>query len=116
MSNDEFEIIPEHREWLEALTDHVILEATDDEENRTPSGLVVPASAARAENGYQRFRVIAVGPMVGEDRLAGEPDDVQVEPGDLVLAPMSELGLYREAGQTYYITRYDMIAAVIREA
>lgn len=115
MADDEFEILPdgENRESLEAVGDHLILEAADAEENRTPSGLVIPASAAKTDNGYHRFRVLAVGPACNEDRV-GELNETPIHPGDLVLAPADELGIYRENGQTYYIAHYDLIAAVIR--
>lgn len=118
MSKDDFEVIPEgsNRESLEALSDHLILEASDHaSESRTPSGLLIPASAAKVENGYQRYRVIAVGPMVGDERVGGLGES-PIQPGDLVLAPASELGVYRENGQSYYIAHYDLIAAVIRRA
>lgn len=115
MSDDDFEILPDdgNRESLEAVGDHLILEATDADENRTPSGLVIPASAAKADNGYQRFRVLAVGPDCNDSQV-GDVVDPPIHPGDLVLAPVDELGIYRENGQTYYIAHYDLIAAVIR--
>ena len=113
---DDFEIRrDDDHESLEALSDHLILESAIDNESRTPSGLLIPASAAKQDNGFQRFRVIAAGPVCNDERVAdlGNPT---IEPGDLVLAPADDLGIYRESGQTYYIASYDMIAAVIREA
>lgn len=101
-------------ESLEALSDHVILEPSEQDENRTPSGLYIPASAASSQHGYQRFRVLAVGPMCTDDRLSEFPEP-NIEPGDAVLAPLDELRPYRESGQTYYIAHYEMIAAVIRK-
>lgn len=100
-------------EQLDALGDHLILEIDTGNEDRTPSGLVLPKTAAPPANSYRRFRVLAVGPMCTEDRLSEIPEP-ELGPGDLVIAPLDELGLYREGGVTYYIGRYDMIAAIIR--
>lgn len=102
-------------EQLEALGDHLLLEAFGGEEERTPTGLVLPQSALPPANGYRRFRVLAVGPLCSDDRTSEIPETT-LGPGDIVVAPAAELGLYREAGLTYYIARYDEIAAVIRRA
>ncbi len=100
-------------EELEALGDHLLLEALGIEEERTPTGLVLPQSALPPSNGYRRFRVLAVGPLCSDEQTAEIPEPT-VGPGDIVIAPTTELGLYREAGLTYYIARYDELAAVIR--
>ena len=107
---EEFELDTQE---LEALTDHLILEAMDNEDDRTPSGLVIPKSAAIPKNGFRRYRVLAAGPYCTDDRTSEFPEPL-VEPGDVVLAPADEIGVYREGGITYYICNFDMIAAVIR--
>lgn len=101
-------------EQLEALGDHVILEEVEAAENRTPSGLLIPASALQPKNGYRRYRVLAVGPYCSDDRISEFPEP-SIQPGDIVVAPSDELGSYREGGQTLYIAQYEAIAAVIRE-
>lgn len=50
--------------------------------------------------------------MVGDERV-GCLNEPPIEPGDLVLTPADELGVYRENGQSYYIAHHDLIAAVI---
>jgi len=113
---DDFEdpIDPMGGEWLEALSDHLVLEVINEGEDRTPSGLLIPKSAAQPKQGYRRFRVLAAGPMCTDDRVSEFPEQ-SVEPGDTVLAPIDELGYYREAGHVYYVAHYEMIAAVIRD-
>ena len=112
--NDEFSEAENGGEWLEALGDHLILETFEADDDRTPSGLLIPASAQQSSSGYRRFRVLAAGPLCSEDRLSEIPEP-GVQPGDIVLAPVEELGVYRESGQTYYICHYELVAAVIRE-
>jgi co-chaperonin GroES (HSP10) len=106
---------PETRasEALVALGDHLILEDFEPREDRTPSGLLIPKSAVQPENGYRRFRVIAVGPLCSDDRTAEIPEP-EIHPGDIVLAPSGELGTYRESGHTYYVAQYNLIAAIIQ--
>lgn len=105
--------LDEGSEELEALGDHLILELAGPEEDRTPSGLLIPKSASQPPNGYARFRVLAAGPFCSEDRVSEFPEP-SVGPGDLVLAPTGDLGLYREGGITYFIATFEQIAAVIR--
>jgi co-chaperonin GroES (HSP10) len=100
--------------WIEALGDHVILEECDPGENRTPSGLVIPANVSLPKGSYKRFRVIAVGPLCSDDRLSEFPEP-SLRVGEIVLAPVDELGTYRDGKNLYYIAHYELLAAVMRE-
>jgi len=100
--------------WIEALGDHVILEEFEPGENRTPSGLVIPANVSHPKGSYKKFRVIAVGPLCSEDRLSEFPEP-SLKVGDIVLAPVDELGTYRDGKNLYYIAHYELLAAVLRE-
>lgn len=100
--------------WIEALGDHVILEEYDPGENRTPTGLVIPANVSLPKGAYKRFRVVAVGPLCSDDRLSEYPEP-SLHVGDIVLAPVDDLGTYRDGKNLYYIAHYELVAAVLRE-
>jgi chaperonin GroES len=65
---------------LQPLGDKVVVQATEDAESRTPSGLVIPDTAKEKP---QIGEVIAVGPGARDDDGERIPMDVSV--GDKVL-------------------------------
>jgi len=99
---------------IEALADWVVLEALASNEDTTPSGLLIPASASKAPNLYQKFRVVSAGPEVTEDRISEYPDPALL-PGDVVFVILDETGALRYGGVEYRICRYDHIAAIVRD-
>lgn len=99
---------------IEALADWVILEALASNEDHTPSGLLIPASASKSGEIYQKFRVVSAGPEVTEDRISEFPDPALLS-GDVVFVILDDTGMLRYSGIEYRICRYDHIAAIVRD-
>jgi len=114
LEEEQFIHAEESSPWLEALGSYVILESVEPKEQKTVTGLVIPPTAQPPKGAYGKYRVVAVGPLCSEDRISEFPDP-SLSPGDLVLAPVDEVKIYREGNRVFYIVDYELIAAIVRE-
>lgn len=99
---------------LQALSDYVILEALGSTEDQTPSGILIPVTAAKNTTIYQRFRVVSVGEECTSDHMSEIPDPA-LEPGDIVFVQPDNAGVLRYGGIEYRICRFEAIAAVVHD-
>ena len=93
---------------LQPLGDRVVVKAKDDDEARTPSGLVIPDTAKEKP---QLGEVLAVGPGAFED---GERVPMDVEVGDLVVYSKYGGTEVKYEGNEYLILSARDLLAVIR--
>jgi chaperonin GroES len=93
---------------LQPLGDRVVVKAKDDDEARTPSGLVIPDTAKEKP---QLGEVLAVGPGAFED---GERVPMDVEVGDLVVYSKYGGTEVKFEGDEYLILSARDLLAVIR--
>jgi len=93
---------------LQPLGDRVVVKAKDEEESRTPSGLVIPDTAKEKP---QVGEVLAVGPGEFQD---GERLPMDVEVGDLVVYSKYGGTEVKYEGEDYLILSSRDVLAVIR--
>ena len=93
---------------LQPLGDRVVVKAKDEEESRTPSGLVIPDTAKEKP---QVGEVLAVGPGDFQD---GERLPMDVEVGDLVVYSKYGGTEVKFEGEDYLILSSRDVLAVIR--
>jgi chaperonin GroES len=93
---------------LQPLGDRVVVKAKDDEESRTPSGLVIPDTAKEKP---QVGEVLAVGPGDFQD---GERLPMDVEVGDLVVYSKYGGTEVKYENEDYLILSSRDVLAVIR--
>jgi chaperonin GroES len=92
---------------LQPLGDRVVVKARDDDEARTPSGLVIPDTAKEKP---QLGEVLAVGPGAFED---GERVPMDVAVGDLVVYSKYGGTEVKYEGEDYLILSARDLLAVI---
>ena len=97
---------------LQALSDYVILEALGSTEDQTPSGILIPVTAAKNTAIFQRFRGVSVGEECSSDHVSEIPEPA-LEPGDIVFVQPDSAGVLRYNGVEYRVCRYEAIAAVV---
>ena len=93
---------------LQPLGDRVVVKSKDDDEARTPSGLVIPDTAKEKP---QLGEVLAVGPGAFED---GERVPMDVGVGDLVVYSKYGGTEVKFEGDEYLILSSRDLLAVIR--
>ncbi len=93
---------------LQPLGDRVVVKSKDDDEARTPSGLVIPDTAKEKP---QLGEVLAVGPGDFQD---GERVPMDVEVGDLVVYSKYGGTEVKYEGDEYLILSARDLLAVIR--
>ncbi|HSG78073.1 MAG TPA: co-chaperone GroES [Acidimicrobiia bacterium] len=93
---------------LQPLGDRVVVKAKNDDESRTPSGIVIPDTAKEKP---QLGEVLAVGPGAFED---GERVPMDVEVGDLVVYSKYGGTEVKFEGDEYLILSARDLLAVIR--
>jgi chaperonin GroES len=93
---------------LQPLGDRVVVKAKDEDEARTPSGLVIPDTAKEKP---QLGEVLAVGPGEFQD---GERLPMDVEVGDLVVYSKYGGTEVKFEGEDYLILSSRDVLAVIR--
>ena len=93
---------------LQPLGDRVVVKAKEDEEARTPSGIVIPDTAKEKP---QLGEVLAVGPGDFQD---GERVPIDVEVGDLVVYSKYGGTEVKHENEEYLILSSRDLLAVIR--
>lgn len=93
---------------LQPLGDRIVVKAKEEDESRTPSGLVIPDTAKEKP---QVGEVLAVGPGEFQD---GERVPMDVEVGDLVVYSKYGGTEVKYEGEEYLILSSRDVLAVIR--
>jgi len=93
---------------IRPLADRVVVKRIEEEEVKTPSGIIIPDTAKEKP---QKGEVVAVGDEDGEKRI---PPEVKV--GDKVLFSKYAGSEVKVNGEEYLIMREDDILAVIEES
>ena len=93
---------------LQPLGDRVVVKSKEEDDARTPSGLVIPDTAKEKP---QVGEVLAVGPGVFED---GERVPMDVEVGDLVVYSKYGGTEVKHDGEDYLILSARDLLAVVR--
>ncbi len=93
---------------LQPLGDRVVVKAKDEDDARTPSGLVIPDTAKEKP---QLGEVLAVGPGAFQD---GERVPMDVEVGDIVVYSKYGGTEVKFEGEDYLILSARDLLAVIR--
>lgn len=99
---------------LDSLADWLLLEALGSSEDQTPSGLLIPATASKNTDVYQKFRIVSAGAECTEDRISELPDPA-VGPGDIVFVVPENTGMLRYDGVEYRVCRFEAVVAVVRD-
>ena len=97
---------------LQPLSNHVFIEATEEEEKKTKSGIVLPDTVEKKKQ--SRGTVVAVGPGKW-DSTGAKRIPVSVKVGDKVLykEPWSEDNKIKEGDKKYFLVEEDDILAIV---
>jgi chaperonin GroES len=97
---------------LKPLSNHVLVEPTEEPAKQTKSGIIIPDTADKKKQ--SRGAVVAVGP--GRMKENGEYAALAVKPGDNVLfkEPWSEDNKIEDGDKKYFLVEEDDILAIIQ--
>ena len=92
---------------MEPLNDYVIVKKRQNQEETTPSGIIMPGTANKQ---FAEAFVIAVGP--GRPLIGGGHESLGLFRGDVVLAPLAAMIDYETPGNRFSIVQGNSIVAV----